>query len=157
MKLQNHYKDGFFDVCAEHGFLPVKDPIVSLPSTYADVQKILDDMPVVLPNGEHGLLHHEGEIMKAIEALENHLEEVKKEDDLFVIQALFRSYGFLTSAYLLEPSYQQFRLDGTYGKARNVLPALCLTQMASDQSPFFGLGGRMLSGCLDDLNLPFPI
>ena len=123
MKLQNHYKDGFFDVCAEHGFLPVKDPIVSLPSTYADVQKILDDMPVVLPNGEHGLLHHEGEIMKAIEALENHLEEVKKEDDLFVIQALFRSYGFLTSAYLLEPSYQQFRLDGTYGKARNVLPA----------------------------------
>ena len=49
MKLQNHYKDGFFDVCAEHGFLPVKDPIVSLPSTYADVQKILDDMPVVLP------------------------------------------------------------------------------------------------------------
>ena len=123
MKLQNHYKDGFFDVCAEHGFLPVKDPIVSLPSTYADVQKILDDMPVVLPNGEHGLLHHEGEIMKAIEALENHLENVKKEEDLFVIQALFRSYGFLTSAYLLEPSYQQFRLDGTYGKARNVLPA----------------------------------
>lgn len=123
MKLQNHYKDGFFDVCAEHGFLPVKDPIVSLPSTYDDVQKILDDMPVVLPNGEHGLLHHEGSIMKAIEALENHLEDVKKEDDLFVIQALFRSYGFLTSAYLLEPSFQQFRLDGTYGKARNVLPA----------------------------------
>ena len=123
MKLQNHYKDGFFDVCAEHGFLPVKDPIVSLPSTYADVQKILDDMPVVLPDGEHGLLHHEGSIMKAIEALENHLEDVKKEDDLFVIQALFRSYGFLTSAYLLEPSFQQFRLDGTYGKARNVLPA----------------------------------
>jgi indoleamine 2,3-dioxygenase len=123
MKLQNHYKDGFFDVCAEHGFLPVKDPIVSLPSTYADVQKILDDMPVVLPNGEHGLLHHEGEIIKAIEALENHLEEVKKEDDIFVIQALFRSYGFLTSAYLLEPSFQQFRKDGTYGKARNFLPA----------------------------------
>jgi indoleamine 2,3-dioxygenase len=123
MKLQNHYKDGFFDVCAEHGFLPVKDPIVSLPSTYADVQKILDEMPVVLPNGEHGLLHHDGEIMKAIEALKNHLEEVKKEDDLFVIQALFRSYGFLTSAYLLEPSFQQFRKDGTYGKARNFLPA----------------------------------
>ena len=123
MKLQNHYKDGFFDVCAEHGFLPVKDPIVSLPSTYADVQKILDDMPVVLPNGEHGLLHHEGEIMKAIEALENHLEDIKKEDDLFVIQALFRSYGFLTSAYLLEPSFQQFRRDGTYGKARNLLPS----------------------------------
>jgi len=123
MKLQNHYKDGFFDVCAEHGFLPIKDPIVSLPSTYADVQKILDNMPVVLPNGEHGLLHHEGEIMKAIESLENHLEEVKKEDDIFVIQALFRSYGFLTSAYLLEPSFQQFRKDGTYGKARNFLPA----------------------------------
>ena len=82
MKLQNHYKDGFFDVCAEHGFLPVKDPIVSLPSTYADVQKILDDMPVVLPDGEHGLLHHEGSIMKAIEALENHLEDVKKEDEV---------------------------------------------------------------------------
>ena len=123
MKLQNHYQDGFFDVCAEHGFLPIKDPIVSLPSTYADVQKILDDIPVVLPNGEHGLLHHEGEIIKAIEALENHLEEVKKEDDIFVIQALFRSYGFLTSAYLLEPSFQQFRKDGTYGKARNFLPA----------------------------------
>jgi indoleamine 2,3-dioxygenase len=80
-------------------------------------------MPVVLPTGERGLLHHEGSIMKAIEALENHLENIKKEDDLFVIQALFRSYGFLTSAYLLEPSFQQFRRNGTYGKARNVLPA----------------------------------
>jgi len=123
MKLQNHYKDGFFDVCAEHGFLPIKNPIVSLPNTYADVQKVLDEMPVRLPNDGNGLLHHEGAIIKAISDLKNHLEEVKKEDDIFVIQALFRSYGFLTSAYLLEPSFQQFRKDGTYGKARNFLPA----------------------------------
>jgi len=123
MKLQNHYKDGFFDVCAEHGFLPIKDPIVSLPDTYSDIQKVLDEMPVRLPKDGNGLLHHEGAIIKAISELKNHLEEVKKEDDIFVIQALFRSYGFLTSAYLLEPSFQQFRKDGTYGKARNFLPA----------------------------------
>jgi len=123
MKLQNHYTDGFFDVCAEHGFLPVKNPVISLPSRYADVQKILDEMPVILPGGQFGFLHYEGAIKKVVEALENHLEDVKKEDDIFVIQALFRSYGFLTSAYLLEPSFQQFRMHGTYGKARNVLPA----------------------------------
>lgn len=123
MKLQNHYKDGFFDVSAEHGFLPIKDPIVSLPATYADLQKVLDEMPVKLPNNENGLLYHEGAIIKGISELKNHLEEVKKEEDIFIIQALFRSYGFLTSAYLLEPSFQQFRKDGTYGKARNFLPA----------------------------------
>jgi len=123
MKLQNHYKDGFFDVCSEHGFLPVKDPIISLPATYADVQKILDEMPVRLPNGGNGLLHHDGAIVEAISRLKNHLDDVKQEDNIFLIQALFRSYGFLTSAYLLEPSFQQFRIDGSYGKARNFLPA----------------------------------
>lgn len=123
MILQDHYKDGFFDVSAAHGFLPVKDPLTSLPATYADLQKILDDMPVKLPNGEPGLLDVENAILGTVCELKNHLDDVKKEEDPFVTQALFRSYGFLTSAYLLEPSFQQFRKDGNYGKARNVLPA----------------------------------
>lgn len=42
---------------------------------------------------------------------------------MFVIQALYRAYTFLASVYTLELSYQQYVIDGNYGKTRTVLPA----------------------------------
>ena len=123
MSILSNYSDGFFNVSAAHGFLPVKAPMVKLPSEYADLQAVLDQMPVVLNDNEFGYLNTEDGIVAPTLAIKNHLATVEKETDIFVLQALFRSYSFLASAYLLEPSFQQFRKDGKYGKARNVLPA----------------------------------
>ena len=122
MSILSNYSDGFFDVSAAHGFLPTKAPMVKLPSTYSDLQNVLDAMPVVLNEKEFGLLHTANAIVAPVLAIQNHVEAIEKETDIFVLQALFRSYSFLASAYLLEPSYQQFKIDGKYGKARNVLP-----------------------------------
>jgi indoleamine 2,3-dioxygenase len=122
MFILSNYSDGFFDVSAAHGFLPTKAPMVKLPSTYSDLQNVLDAMPVVLNEKEFGLLHTPNAIVAPVLAIQNHVEAIEKETDIFVLQALFRSYSFLASAYLLEPSYQQFKIDGKYGKARNVLP-----------------------------------
>ena len=123
MSILSNYSDGFFDVSAAHGFLPVKAPMVKLPIMYADLQAVLDNMPVVLNESEFGYLNTEDGIVAPTLAIQNHLAAVEKEEDIFVLQALFRSYSFLASAYLLEPSFQQFRKDGKYGKARNFLPA----------------------------------
>jgi len=122
MSILSNYSDGFFDVSAAHGFLPTKAPMVKLPSTYSDLQNVLDAMPVVLNEKEFGLLHTANAIVAPVLAIQNHVEAIEKETDIFVLQALFRSYSFLASAYLLEPSYQQFKIDGKYGKAINVLP-----------------------------------
>ena len=122
MSILSNYSDGFFDVSAAHGFLPTKAPMVKLPSTYSDLQAVLDAMPVVLNEKEFGFLNTPNGIVEPVLAIENHVEAIEKETDIFVLQALFRSYSFLASAYLLEPSYQQFKIDGKYGKARNVLP-----------------------------------
>jgi indoleamine 2,3-dioxygenase len=122
MSILSNYSDGFFDVSAAHGFLPTKAPMVKLPATYSDLQNVLDTMPVVLNEKEFGLLNTPNAIVAPVLAIKNHVEAIEKETDIFVLQALFRSYSFLASAYLLEPSYQQFKIDGKYGKARNILP-----------------------------------
>lgn len=122
MPILSNYTDGFFNVSAQHGFLPVKAPLVTLPSIYSDLQRVLDTMPVVLSENEFGLLNSPEAIVEPVLGIKNHIQEIEKENDIFVLQALFRSYSFLASAYLLEPSFQQFKKDGKYGKARNVLP-----------------------------------
>ena len=123
MPILSNYTDGFFNVGATNGFLPVKAPLVTLPEKYKDLQDILDSMPFVMGDHLYGLLNAEGAIIPPVLQLKNFIEEVSSETDIFVILALFGSYSFLTSAYLLEPSFQQFRKDGNYGKARNFLPA----------------------------------
>jgi indoleamine 2,3-dioxygenase len=123
MSILSNYTDGFFNVSAAHGFLPIKAPMVKLPNSYADLQAVLDLMPVVLNENEFGYLNEVDGIVAPTLAIKNHVDEIEKEENIFILQALFRSYSFLSSAYLLEPSFQQFRKDGKYGKARNVLPA----------------------------------
>ena len=107
------YTDNFFSIDETNGFLPIKAPLAELPERYSDVQSIISDLPNLISQGD--LLE------KSILELDNKIELVKQETDIFVIQALYRAYTFLTSGYLLEPSNRN-KTDGKYGVGRNVLP-----------------------------------
>jgi indoleamine 2,3-dioxygenase len=48
---------------------------------------------------------------------------IEKETDIFVLQALYRAYTFVTSGFTLEQAYQEFLKSGNYGIARQFLPA----------------------------------
>jgi indoleamine 2,3-dioxygenase len=112
------YTDGFFCIDSTNGFLPIKAPLKTLPEIYQNVQNIIDNLPKLIKNGE--LLE------KMVTSLPNNIELVKLETDIFIIQAIYRAYTFITSAYLLEPSYSN-QTNGKYGEGRNVLP-IQLTQ-----------------------------
>ena len=119
----DRYSDNFFQVNHINGFLPKKSPIAVLPKRYSDLQILIDDMPIKKANGENGFLAEEGAIEDAVKNLKNYKELVKDEDDVFINQALFRAYAFLTSAYLLAPSHFGFQKTKKYGKAHTILPS----------------------------------
>lgn len=121
-ELKHSYTDGFFDVGPEFGFLPKVLPLTELPVKYSALQNLIDKMPVFLPNGEPGYLNYPDQIVKEVELLPNYYEAVLQETDIKNIQALYRDYCFIASAYTLEPSFQHFRKTGEYGKARTRLP-----------------------------------
>ena len=75
----------------------MRDPLKKLPDRYGNIQNIIDNLPLLIKNGE--LLE------KMVINLPNNIELVSNETNIFVIQALYRAYTFVTSAYLLEPSY----------------------------------------------------
>ena len=72
-----------------------------------------------------GLLSCPGAIEAAVkDHLPNYTEQVTKETDPFVLQALYRAYCFLASGYLLSPAHHGRDLStGAYGRAHRVLPA----------------------------------
>lgn len=107
------YTDGFFSIDEEHGFLPIKEPLSKLDDKYIEVQTIIDNLPNLIKDGEL--------LSSSITNLNNLIDIVKLETDIFVIHALYRAYTFIASAYLLEPSYRNQK-DGKYGKGRNILP-----------------------------------
>ena len=112
------YTDNFFCVDGKYGFLPIKDPLTKLPDKYLDIQNIIDILPTLIKQGNV--------LKSAIDNLHNHIENVKIETDIFIIQALYRAYTFLSSAYLLQPSFEN-QTNGKYGKGRTILP-IQLTQ-----------------------------
>ena len=120
--MQQSYTDGFFNVGPVNGFLPQHLPLKTLPDTYAVLQDILDKMPVQLNATDFGYLHFPNKIEEAVSVLPNYVDAVNAETDVRILQALFRGYSFLASAYTLESSFQHYRETGNYGKARNVLP-----------------------------------
>ena len=117
------FSDGFFSVDPTHGFLPITEPLAQLPESFTSLQKLIDQMPIVKDNGSPGLLAVEGAFEKAVMNLPNYVDLVKSEQDPFVLAALFRAYGFVTSAYTLAPSHHSFLKTGKYGKAHGVLPS----------------------------------
>jgi len=119
----DRYSDNFFEVNHLNGFLPKKSPLAVLPERYSELQVLIDEMPIKKANGEGGLLSIEGAIEDAVKKLKNYKDLVKNEDDIFINQALFRAYAFLTSAYLLAPSHFSFQKTKKYGKAHRLLPS----------------------------------
>ena len=103
------------------GFYLSTPPLEILPVRYSILQDILDKMPVNI-NGKSGYLDHPGKIHDSVEGLPNYFDNVKEESDIMMIQALYRAYCFLASAYTLEPSFQHFRKTGNYEKRKNILP-----------------------------------
>ena len=119
----DRYSDNFFEVNHLNGFLPKKSPLAVLPERYSELQLLIDEMPIKKANGQGGLLSIEGAIEDAVKKLKNYKDLVKNEDDIFINQALFRAYAFLTSAYLLAPSHFSFQKTKKYGKAHRLLPS----------------------------------
>ena len=97
----NTYTDGFFDVGEKFGFLPKKDPLLKLPYQFKGLQNLIDSMPIIKDNKTPGLLSKEGAIEIEVSKLPNYVKLIDKEKDPFILQALFRSYAFVTSAFTL--------------------------------------------------------
>jgi len=124
--IQNYYNkkytDGFFNVSSINGFLPIKDPLKVLPNTYKELQLLIDNLYVFQEHDEKGVLAIPDEIEKAVSIIPDYSELIEEEHNVFVLQALFRAYTFITSGYTLELSYQEFIKNGNYGVARRILP-----------------------------------
>jgi indoleamine 2,3-dioxygenase len=116
------YSDNFFQVSSKNGFLPIEEPLRVLPGQYQSLQDLLDDMPVRKRDGSPGLLATKDAIVERVLTLPNLNHLVVQEQDKRVLCALYRGYTFLTSAYLLEKAYHEFKETGKYGKARRELP-----------------------------------
>ena len=112
-----------FMVSKTRGFLPRMDPIVHIPDEFAELELILSRMPVKKLDGQPGLLAEFklGEAVKTdLSDLTDHVDKFK--DNLPVVNALYRDYSFLASAYLLEPCHERFKKGESYGLGRDVLP-----------------------------------
>ncbi len=116
--MQFPYTDGFFSIDSTHGFLPIKDPMVLLPESYDLVQTIINMLPELIHNGV--------KLESMVNSLPNYINKVQQESDIFMFQALYRAYTFISSAYLLQPAFAT-QTEGKYGRGRTVLP-IQLTQ-----------------------------
>jgi indoleamine 2,3-dioxygenase len=115
-----------FMVSTTRGFLPRMDPIATLPAEFDALESLLQRMPVKTLSGEPGLLAHgKGKLGEAVgKELPDLTDAVDKyKHNLPLMNALYRDYSFLASAYLLEPCHERFVRGEGYGHARDVLPA----------------------------------
>ena len=114
-----------FMVSTTRGFLPRQEPVVQLPPEFGILESILARMPIKTLNGTPGLLatFTLGEtVLKELPDLTDAIEKYK--DNLPLINALYRDYSFLASAYLLEPCHHRFIKGEGYGLGRQTLPAI---------------------------------
>jgi indoleamine 2,3-dioxygenase len=112
-----------FMVSTTRGFLPRQEPVIELPSEFAAVESLLQRMPVKTLSGEPGLLADftfGDTLLKDLPDLTGEVEKYR--DDLVVMNALYRDYSFLASAYLLEPCHERFLKGEPYGLGRQSLP-----------------------------------
>ena len=113
-----------FMVSTTRGFLPRMDPIANLPSPSFDaLESLLARMPVRTLDGSPGLLAS-GKLGDAVLAeLPDLTDDVDRfKDNLPLMNALYRDYSFLASAYLLEPCHMRFVKGEEYGLGRDFLP-----------------------------------
>ncbi|CAK7199032.1 hypothetical protein SEUCBS139899_001700 [Sporothrix eucalyptigena] len=117
-----------FMVSKTRGFLPRAEPVVELPAAFAPLEDLLTRMPVKRLDGTPGLLA-EGKLGDAIlkdgllPDLTDAIDEPSVRHNLPLLNALYRDYAFLASAFLLEPCHLRFLKGEPYGLGRDVLPA----------------------------------
>ncbi|KAK3327304.1 indoleamine 2,3-dioxygenase gamma type [Cercophora scortea] len=113
-----------FMVSTTRGFLPRMDPIVTLPAEFDALESLLQRMPIKTQSGEPGLLAR-GMLGDAVARELPDLTECVDtyKHNLPLVNALYRDYSFLASAYLLEPCHERFVRGEPYGLGRQVLPA----------------------------------
>lgn len=80
-------------------------------------------MPVKTLSGEPGLLAES----KLGDVVDNEFPDLTEAMDLYqdnlpLMNALYRDYSFLASAYLLEPCHERFVRGEEYGLGRQTLP-----------------------------------
>ncbi|KAM5443076.1 putative indoleamine 2,3-dioxygenase [Microsporum ferrugineum] len=112
-----------FLVSTSRGFLPLRNPLVTLPKEFDVLESLLQRMPIKTASGEPGLLA-EGKLGDVVDKefpdLTAQIDVYK--DNLHVITALYRDYSFLAEGYLLEPCHRQFMESKDYGIGRPFLP-----------------------------------
>jgi indoleamine 2,3-dioxygenase len=114
-----------FMVSTTRGFLPRQEPIIRLPAEFDVLESILARMPIKTMNGTPGLLATAalGEtVLKELPDLTSAIDKYKH--NLPLMNALYRDYSFLASAYLLEPCHERFMKGESYGLGRQTLPAV---------------------------------
>ncbi|KAH0559781.1 hypothetical protein GP486_003697 [Trichoglossum hirsutum] len=112
-----------FMVSTSRGFLPRADPVTSLPQEFKALETILTNMPIKTATGGPGLLANGtlgDTVLRDLPDLSGEVEKFKC--DLPLMNALYRDYSFLASAYLLEPCHLRFVKGEGYGLARQTLP-----------------------------------
>ncbi|KAF2000863.1 hypothetical protein P154DRAFT_563028 [Amniculicola lignicola CBS 123094] len=112
-----------FMVSTTRGFLPRQNPVVELPSEFMALESLLRRMPIKTLSGEPGLLasfEFGDTVIKELPDLTAEIEKYR--DDLVIMNALYRDYSFLASAYLLEPCHERFLKGEPYGLGRQSLP-----------------------------------
>lgn len=128
-----------FMVSKPRGFLPRADPVWRLPAEFDPLEALLQRMPIRTTSGAPGLLAQPGggALGAAVDgtAGEEGLPDLtwavdRYRDDLPLMNALYRDYSFLLSAYLLEPCHERFVRGEPYGLGRQRLPAVIARPMA---------------------------
>ncbi|KAF2420997.1 IDO-domain-containing protein [Tothia fuscella] len=112
-----------FMVSSSRGFLPRAEPIVKLPPDFDALESILSRMSIKTISGAPGLLatcELGDAVHKDLPDLSDAIERYK--EDLPLMNALYRDYAFLASAYLLEPCHGRFMEGEEYGLGRQKLP-----------------------------------
>ncbi|KAF2727207.1 indoleamine 2,3-dioxygenase gamma type [Polyplosphaeria fusca] len=112
-----------FMVSTTRGFLPRQEPVAELPKEFEAVESLLQRMPIKTLSGEPGLLANftfGATVFKELPDLSDEVEKYR--DDLVIMNALYRDYSFLASAYLLEPCHERYLQGEPYGLGRQSLP-----------------------------------
>jgi indoleamine 2,3-dioxygenase len=112
-----------FMVSTTRGFLPRQEPVVELPKEFEVLESLLQRMPIKTLSGDPGLLANftfGNTVLKELPDLSAEIETYR--DDLVVMNALYRDYSFMASAYLFEPCHERHMRGEEYGLGRQSLP-----------------------------------
>jgi hypothetical protein len=76
------YSDGFFSIDPTHGFLPIQEPLHTLPETYQALQELLDQMPIQIKQWCPWILASEGAFDKKHQPYPTIWRRLKKKQTL---------------------------------------------------------------------------